>query len=332
MVPLKIRKAIEKSPLVSAQLYDKEAKGGWLNFTRTFYNRIAKKINHEVTCEVIKRPYLVIDMLLFGDDEFQNILFKNNLRSAEDFILMLKSHHQQKPYSWISGKTLQAYWNGGNAKEKKMHVLLTFLGVAIDEWEEWKKIATDEVEPMNSTTDASLRVIKENFSGCYYRYFQKSDKSPVLIKTPFIITPDEQELVNIRTKTIGHRYKSNFMTIRDGAWYIECENMDWNEKESFIFNVGFQIHPKVIMGVSNTLNRRGHATAIKNILVRQETPFNYLEVNGVEIPFTQETDLSEEEQAMLNYFRSADDNIIRSTNCSTLEDLIEATAFSLKLS
>jgi hypothetical protein len=304
---------------------------GWANFTRTVYNRIAKKINCIVTSEVIAKPYLVIDLLLFGEDEFQNILFKNNLSSAEGFIAMLKSHHQQKPYSWISGKTLQAYWNNCNAKEKKLHVLLTFLGVAIDDWEEWKQTSGNETEAVNKKDNGSLRVIKENFSGCYYRYFQKTDRSAVLIKTPFLVSSDEQEVVSINTKTIGHKYKSNFMTIRDGAWYIECENLDWNEKESFIFNVGFQINPKVIMGVSNTLNRRGQATAIKNILVRQDTPFNYSKINGLEIPFEQEPGLSGEEQTILNYFKSTEDNIIRSTNCSSLQDLIDSTEKSFKL-
>ncbi len=325
MIPIRIRKAVEKSPLLASQIYRGEIELGWVNFTRTVYNRIAKKINCIVTSEVITKPYLVLDMLLFGEDEFQSILFKNNLRSTEDFIAMLKSHHQQKPYSWISGKTLQAYWNNCNAKEKKLHVLLAFLGVDIDDWEEWKKTTDNGVESFNKNINGSLYVIKENFSGCYYRYFQKTDKSAVLIKTPFMVSADEQEVVSIYTKTIGHKYKSNFMTIRDGAWYIECENLDWNEKESFIFNVGFQISPKLIMGVSNTLNRRGQATAIKNILVRQETPFKYPDTNGLEIPFEQKAGLSTEEKTIINYFRRSEDNIIRSINCSSLQDLAIST-------
>ncbi len=325
MIPYRIRKAIEKSSLITSQLYDKEIEGGWVNLTRTAFNRIAKKINHKVTNEVVEKPFLVFDMLLFGEDEFQNILFKYDLNSTEDFIGMLKSHHQQKPYSWISGKTLQAYWKEGNAKEKKLHVLLTFLGVGVADWDEWKQNSDDEEGASRKRENGSLRVIHQNFLGCYYRYFQKTDKSPVLIKTPFLIASDPIEMACIHTKTIGHQYKSSFMTIRDGAFYIECENLDWNEKESFIFNVGFQINPKVIMGVSNTLNRRGHATAIKNILVRQETPFNYSEINGLELPFESIIDLSEEERTMLDYFKSTDDNIIRSTNCSTIQDLVNSS-------
>jgi len=320
MIPLKIRKALEKSDLLISQIQGKDD-ASWNDFTRTTFNRIARIINDKVTHEVIDKPFLVDDMLLFGDDEFQNILFRNNFSSTADFLQMLQSLNPQRPYSWISGKTLQSYWHGSNAKEKKLHVLLTFLEVDVTDWDKWKQFEPKELNASIKSENSSLRVIAENFAGCYYRYYQKTDKSKMLIKTPFIITGNATEGVNIYTKTIGHKYKSNYTTIRDGAWYVECENVDWNEKESFIFNVGFQINPKVIMGVSNTLDRAGNATAIKNILVKQESAFDYDQVNGLEMPFDALEGLSDEEQHLVNYFSHSNDNIIQSSNCSNLKDL-----------
>jgi hypothetical protein len=50
----------------------------------------------------------------------------------------------------------------------------------------------------------------------------------------------------VEMKTIGHEYRSIQIAVRDGALYIDCENLDWNEKESFIFNIGFETNPQVL--------------------------------------------------------------------------------------
>jgi hypothetical protein len=296
----------------------------WTVLKRTLFERIARKINQTVTQRVLKKPYLIKDFLLIGQNEFENICYRHNISTTDKFIEILKTFNQQRPYSWISGKTLQAYWNMGNAKEKKLNVLLTFLDVSVDEWDEWKNPRqspnTYDGQPPRHMND-SIYVLRKLFSGHYYRYFQKSDQSPVLVKAPFIIQEHDEQVVSARTKTLGHRYKSSYMVIRDGALYIECENMDWNEKESFIFNIGFESNPKVIVGVSNTLNRKSQAIALKNVLVRQSIPYDYKNEGVVEIPFDSLTDPDSIDFKLLSFFRNSRDNIITTSYCYSLEEL-----------
>lgn len=126
MILSRIKSEIENSPSL-LQVTGVPAKGlDWKNCTRTVFERIARRINQEVTQQVIRNNYLVKDFLLFGENEFDNIKFRYKLSSMDDFVDLLKSMNQQRPYNWISGKTLQCYWNYSNAKDKKLNVLLSF--------------------------------------------------------------------------------------------------------------------------------------------------------------------------------------------------------------
>ncbi|ELR68861.1 hypothetical protein C900_05687 [Fulvivirga imtechensis AK7] len=324
MIPKKIRTEIENSSVITNIIGIKSTAHDWQNFTRTTFERIARRINQEVTRKVIDAPFLVKDFLLFGEHEFDNILFKYKLKNIEDFIEHLKGMNHQKPYSWISGKTLQGYWNGGDAKDKKLNVLLTFLGVNLQDWDDWKNHREESVNPATNASSNKLNdtlwLLRKHFVGHYYRYYQKTDNSPVLIKTPFIIREDPKDIVVVETKTMGHQYKSAYMIIRNGALYIECENMDWNEKESYIFNIGFETNAQVMIGVSNTLNRKGQAIAIKNVLVKQNQPFDYHTMSGVEVPFEHRFDPSSEEARVVSFFKNGS-NIITTPYCYTLEEL-----------
>ncbi|UII23586.1 hypothetical protein [Fulvivirga ligni] len=322
MIPSRIKSEIENSPSL-LQVTGVPAKGlDWKNCTRTVFERIARRINQEVTQQVIRNTYLVKDFLLFGENEFDNIKFRYKLSSMDDFVDLLKSMNQQRPYNWISGKTLQCYWNYSNAKDKKLNVLLSFLGIHSNDWDSWKTSSNGKPTWHNEkNNNGTLYLLRKHFVGHYFRYYQKSDRSPVLIKTPFIIKEHSEEIVMVETKTLGHRYKSTYMVIRDGALYIECENLDWNEKENYIFNLGFETNPEVISGVSNTLNRKGHAIAIKNLLLKQRVPYNYDQYEGVEIPFDQALDEASEDFHILNFFRSSSDNIITTNYIHSLEEL-----------
>ncbi len=332
MISPRIRYAIEQSPILKS-VVGITPPDGWNNQTRTFFERVAKGINQVVTEKVINYPVLVTDQLLFGGDEMESILARYRLYEIDDFITHLKNMHYQNPHKWISGKTLQAYWNNGNAKNRKLNVLLTFLGIDFHDWHEWKFIPETNQNGSNELTygypnsstnkleNGSLRVIKKYYTGSYYRYFQKPGNSQTLIKAPFIVKEDKEHVVVIETKTIGHSYKSTYMAIRDGALYLDCENMDWNEKETYIFNIGFEINPKVITGVSNTLNRKAQAIAIKNVLVKQDGCIDYENTDGIEICYDAPLPPESEEAQIISFFKRSGNNIISTFNGNTLEEL-----------
>lgn len=326
MIPNRIKTNIESSPhFLEVNGISSDSKD-WKHFTRTTFEKIARKINQKVSQLVIESPFLVQDFLLFGENEFENICFKHKIANPDDFIGVLKSMNHQRPYNWISGKTLQGYWNNSNAKDKKLNVLLTFLEVDLEEWDQWKNdtltVETKQESNSKAQYNSTLLLLRKHFVGHYYRYYQKTDKSPVLIKTPFVIKAHEEEIVSVNTKTLGHRYKSSYMIIRDGALYIECENLDWNEKESFIFNIGFETNPQIITGVSNTLNRRGQAIAIKNVLVKASFPYDYHQAEGIEIPYDgHPLDPDGVDSKILHFFKRNSDNVITTNFCYSLDEL-----------
>ncbi len=321
MVSKRIREEIEHHELIRSSINVSRYGSDWTSYPRTVFENIAKKINQEVTHRVIANPLLVGDNLIVGQDELDSVFFKKGFSSLEEYLEDLKSLNSYRPYHWISGKTLHSYWNGGNAKDKKLNVLLTFLGIPLDQWEEWKNQEAKEVA-FAPDTDLSLNVLRKYYTGCYFRYYQKTDESPVMVKTPFVMRTSFNGQPVVETKTIGHEYRSIHITVRDGALYIDCENLDWNEKESFIFNIGFETNPHVLVGVSNTLNRRREALAIKNILVKQKEPFDYRTTNGVEIPFDGYHPHNEEEACVLEYFRTSQDNLIKTNYSYSLEELL----------
>jgi hypothetical protein len=326
MVSKRIREEIEHHELVRSSINISRYGEDWSAYPRTVFERIAKKINQEVTYRAISNPLLVSDTLIVGQDELDTVFFRNGYQSLEAFLSDLKSLNSYKPYHWISGKTLHSYWNGGNAKDKKLNVLLTFLRVPVEEWEEWKNHEQREIA-FDTHADQSLNVLRKYYTGCYFRYYQKTDGSPQVVKTPFVIRNSFNGQPVVEMKTIGHEYRSIHIAVRDGALYIDCENLDWNEKESFIFNIGFETDPKVLVGVSNTLSRRKEALAIKNVLVRQSEPFDYRAVSGVEIPFEGYHPVNEEEACILEYFKSSRDNLITTHYNYSLQELLMDKSF-----
>ncbi len=324
MISPKIKLEIEKSPLLQKVINTSGNDNDWSKFTRTFFEGIARKINQGVTKKVVASPFLIKEYLLFGEDEFENILFKHKFSGMDDFIEYLRNLNVQKPYLWISGKTLQAYWNNGNAKDKKLNVLLTFLEVELSQWDNWKNFKANnkgDEKHLSYNDKHTLQLLKKYFIGNYYRYYQKTDGSPILIKAPFVIHEDPKELVVIETKTVGHRYKNASIAIRDGALYIDCENLDWNEKESYIFNIGFETNPELIFGVSNTMDKRGGALAIKNVLVKNQLKYDYRQIKAIEIPFNHEFDRSCADSMLLNFFRKSPDNLIRTQHFFSFDEL-----------
>ncbi len=327
MVSKRIREEIERHEVIRSAINFTRYGEDWTSYPRTVFENVARKINQEVTHRSIANPVLIADNLIVGQDELDTVFFKHGFMSLEDFLNELRSLNSYKPYHWISGKTLHSYWNGGNAKDKKLNVLLTFLGVPVEEWEEWKNHLDSREVPLTTETDQSLNVLRKYYTGCYFRYYQKTDQSPVLVKTPFVIRTSFNGEPVIEMKTIGHEYRSIHLAVRDGALYIDCENLDWNEKESFIFNIGFETNPQVLVGVSNTLNRRKEALGIKNVLVRQAEPFDYRNTQGVELPFNGYKPLNEEEACVLEYFKSSPDNIIKTKISYSLQELLMERAY-----
>lgn len=328
MISPKIKLEIEKSPILQKVINTRGNDDNWSKYKRTFFERIARKINQEVTKRVVASPFLVKEYLLFGEDEFENILFKHKLSGMDDFVGYLQSLNIQKPYLWISGKTLQGYWNNGNAKDKKLNVLLTFLDVELSQWDNWKNFKSngrEDQEAPNQNNRHALQLLKKYYLGNYFRYYQKTDGSPVLVKAPFVIREDPKEIVVIETKTVGHRYKNSSVAIRDGALYVDCENLDWNEKESYVFNIGFETNPELISGVSNTLDKRGKAMAIKNILVKNALKYDFRQIHAIEIPFNHKFDKLCADSMLLDFFKRSPYNLIKTQRFFSFDDLSSNT-------
>ena len=328
MISPKIKLEIEKSPVLQKVISTRGNDDDWSKFTRTFFERIARKINQEVTKKVVASPFLIKEFLLFGENEFENILFKYKLSGMDGFIGYLQNLNVQKPYLWISGKTLQAYWNNGNAKDKKLNVLLTFLDVELSQWDSWKNFKIDnkgDQRDLSHNDRHALQLLKKYYIGNYFRYYQKTDGSPVLIKAPFVIREDPKEVAVIETKTVGHRYKNSSIAIRDGALYVDCENLDWNEKESYVFNIGFETNPELIFGVSNTLDKRGKALAIKNVLVKNQLKYDYGQTQATEIPFSREFEKPCADSMLLNFFKKSPNNLIKTERYFSFDELCSIT-------
>ncbi len=319
MLSTKVKSKLEASELLSGSINYNRYGRDWRYFSRTAFESIARKINQHVTERVLEDPSFVEEYLIVGHDEMDSLFFREKLESIQDFLDYIAYQNSFKPFNWISGKTLQSYWNGGNPKDKKYNVLLTFLEIPVEEWDIWKQPASESFSLPFDRTNTNL--LKRHYLGCYFRYYQRSDERDVVVKTPLIIREDTNSGVIVETKTQGHRYRSTYVAMRDGALYIDCENIDWNEKENHIYNIGFETNPKVIMGISNTLNRRKQAIAIRNILVRPEESFDYGTMEVEEIPYDRVFTEECEDQKVLEYFRNSSCNILQTDYLYSLEEL-----------
>lgn len=300
------------------------ANNDWDKFTRTHFNVIANHINKQITLEVIKNPQLVEQYLIIGKQQLEMQLFKLRLNSLSAFINYLKNLHEYKTYNWVSGKTLQTYWQGGNPKYVKLNVLLVYLKIPYKDWSNW----TNEKSHLNNNREinlpkTSLTIVKKYFLGNYFLYYPKTDDSKNYIKTPFIIEENNRGEVVVQSVSEGHRYVGEVMGIRDGCLYINCQNIDFEEVEQYVFNVGLETKPEVLFGVSNTVSVKNRmAVALKNVLVKQksaEANFNF--IAEIEIGANQILAAGTEEAIIINYLKNAGNAIIVTQACCNLSDL-----------
>jgi len=228
-----------------------------------------------------------------------------------------------KPFNWVSGKTLERYWNVADVKPKdlKLNVLLSYLQVPIKDWEEWKYYSTgtseskeltnisDEKiqdESISSKDHIFLKNIKNYYLGSYYLYYLKTDNKNRIIKTPFIIKIENDKII-IESTSEGYRYKSVIIKRMMNNLYVLCRNLDWEEEESYLFNIGLETNPEVIFGVSITLTAKsGIPVAIKNILIKQSSDVHFLDGESEkEIKLNGEHKTGfDEEDCVLKYFNN----------------------------
>ncbi len=328
MLPHKLKIEIEKSPLALSTINSERIGDDWSKFTRTTFLNIAKQVNKKVTQDVIKSPHLVEDNLLIGSNEMDRIFSLHSLSSINDFIKYLEDIPKYKTYNWISGKTLQSYWSGANAKDKKINVLLTFLNINYNDWDDWKSSqnmlpANDQVKETGNVQfdEQTNYLLKKYYLGYYFRYYQKADNSPNVIKTPFLLREDKNGQVIAESKTVGHRYKSFSIQISDGALYIDFKNVDWEEREHHIFNIGIATSPKVLIGVSSSLNIRKQAIAKRNVIIRQKHSYNFEEIADVEIPYNKVFESENDDSIAVGFFKKRKNNLITTSLYYSMDEL-----------
>jgi len=101
--------AIENDDRICGLLNQRTNIKGWQNFTRTHFNFIAKEINRNVSMEVLENSMLLLDFLLIGKDKVEKLKFDFNVDRLEEVIDHLDLTSANRPFNWISGKTLERY-------------------------------------------------------------------------------------------------------------------------------------------------------------------------------------------------------------------------------
>lgn len=326
MISPRIRSELEKSLAIRSALNKQSIGVDWSLYTRTIFMIIAKVINKNVTQKVILNPDLIKECLLIGENEIEKILFREMHSSIDGFILSLKSLPLHRTHNWISGKTLQSYWNGTNAKDKKINVLLTYLDIHQKEWDDWKGnnfsiTPNDQKNFPIQNREHSNYLLRKYYLGGYYRYYQKADGSATVVKTPFILKEDDDGNVVAKSKTIGHKYESYSIEISDGALYIDLKNIDWEEREHHIFNIGIATSPKVLIGVSNSLNNRKQAIAKRNVLIRQNDLVDYDQIQESLLPYDMNFKNTCDDSIAVDFFKRRKNNLIVTSLYYNLDEL-----------
>jgi len=314
----KIYTCIEKDDKIITMLMHRTNITDWQQFTRTHFNLIAKEINKTVSSLVIENPMLISEFLLIGKDKVENIILDYQFGSIDDVIEHLDLT-AKSPFNWISGKTLERYWKVENVKPKdlKLNVLLTYLGVPINDWDDWKyysKHISSETEKENQEQKMDINEqpkkniiffnnLKNYYLGSYYLYYLKTDNNQRLIKTPFVIKLENNVIV-IESSSEGQRYRSTVVKRMQNSLHVSCRNLDWDEDEIYLFNIGLERKPEVIFGVSITLTGKGSIpVAIKNILIKQSDNVASLDSESEkEISLKKEIE-NKQELAVSNYFK-----------------------------
>ncbi len=337
----KIFKAIESNERIKSILEQRTNITDWKNFTRTHFNIIAKEINRTVSEIVNENPIYITDFLLLGKDKVENLAFEYNLENPVDVVNYLDLSSSNKPFNWISGKTLERYWTieGVKPKDLKLNVLLTYLGVAIKDWDECKYYSSSKTfksaaihKPATISSSQVLispkdkiffKNIRKYYLGSYYLYYIKTDNKRI-VKTPFIIKLEDDQIV-IESTSEGHRYKSTVIKNMLKSLYVVNTNLDWEqEEEVYLFNIGLETNPEVIFGVSITLtSKSGIPVAIKNVLIKQSADVNYLDQEKeTEINFNCK-DVNEEESIIVKYFKKVNAQILFAEYCCSFDEFKE---------
>ena len=330
----KIRKGIESHPEIVSLLRTKSKEQRWANFTRTQFNMIARIINKGISREILGNEDMVEMHLIIGKLQLEKELAALRLINVHDFVKHIGNFREYRVFNWVSGKTLQSYWNGGEAKYVKINALLVFLQVPFIEWDDWQKDQVKRTDKYKSSlskfplalmgmSKTSLSIIKNYYLGNYLLYYQKTDGSKHIIKTPFVLKEQDNGQVVVKSVSEGHRYSGKVMGIRDGCLYINCQNLDFEEIEQYIFNIGLETKPQVLFGVSNNVSvKNRQAVALKNILVKQQTNDPGFEnIQETEIPFAKKYTSQTEEAIVVGYLKQNGNNIIITPSCCNLNEL-----------
>ncbi|MES1222613.1 MAG: hypothetical protein ABUT20_44370 [Bacteroidota bacterium] len=330
----RLKKAIENHPEIQSVLKTKSRDLKWEQFTRTQFNIAARIINKNISKEIQSNEDLVEMHLIIGRQQLEKQMLNLRIDAIHDFIKYIGNLREYRVFNWVSGKTLQSYWHGGEAKYVKVNALLVFLQVPFVEWDEWQKDQGKKIDPYKTSLSklplttmglsrSSLSIIKNYYLGNYFLYYQKTDGSKNIIKTPFILKELENGQIVVKSISEGHRYSGKVMGIRDGCLYINCQNLDFEEMEQYIFNIGLETKPQVLFGVSNTVSvKNRQAVALKNILVKQQTNDPGFEnIQETEIPFSKKYATRTEEALIVHYLKQGNNNIITTQSCCSLNDL-----------
>lgn len=327
----KIKKAIENHEAF-AELGGIKS-NNWSDFTRTRFNQIARIINRRISKEVLINSDLIEMYLIIGKHKMEKDMLSLRCNNLFDFLKYLGNLGEHKIFNWVSGKTLQSYWNGGAAKYIKVNSLLCFLKVPFSNWNIWLKETGHHTEAyaeglnkLASTavlSRTSMAIIKTYYTGNYFLYYQKTDGSKNIIKTPFVIQELENGQVIIKSVSEGHRYKGKVSGIRDGCLYITNQNLDFDEMEQYVFNIGLETKPEVLFGVSTTVSvKNRQAVALKNILVKQQINDPAFEnIAETQIPFDRKFSIENEESIIVQYLSKLSDNIIIVPGCCSLHEM-----------
>lgn len=329
----KIIKAVEFHTEIIKLFYPEKGMENKENFTRTHFNNMAVLINKNITRAVISKPDLVEHYFVIGKLKLHKEILNLRCGSAAGFIDYLSKRSEYQVYNWVSGKTLQSYWNNGSAKLVKVNTLLVFLQVPLNEWDNWmlerpKLQARDEASAMfpfksPELNHASFEMIRKYYTGNYYLYYQKTDATSQIIKTPFILKEHTSGKILVHSVSEGHRYNGKVMGLRDGCLYINCQNLDFEEMEQYVFNIGLETNPEVLFGVSTTVSVKERlGVALKNILVKQKTNVEEFEnEKEIEIPFSKNYIQVSEESVIVNYLKNSSHNIIKTRSCCNISEL-----------
>lgn len=330
----KIKNAIENNKEIQKLFYPEINHVNWERFTRTHFNNIAFVVNKKITRAVINNPDLVAHYYVIGKLKIEKDILNLHCGSVSGFIQNLSRRSEYQIYNWVSGKTLQSYWSNGDAKMVKINALLIFLQVPLNEWDDWiKEInrppVTEELSEMfpfkmQDHTHSSFTIIKKYYVGNYYLYYQKTDGSDIIIKTPFILKEQENGQIFMHSVSEGHRYSGRVMGLRDGCLYINCQNLDFEEMEQYVFNIGLETNPEVLFGVSTTVSVKDRlGVALKNVLVKQKRKLAGFEKEPeIEIPFSKIYKGISEESTIVEFLKNSPNNIIKTRSCCNLSELM----------